>query len=189
MTKVKLGVSNRHVHLKKEDLKILFGDDFTLEVERYLNQPGQFASKSKVRIESDSASFDNVRVIGPVRDYTQVEISKTDAYKLKLNPPIRDSGDLNGSETIRIVGPKGSIVANNSVIISNRHIHMTKEDLIKYDLDQNKMYKIKVEGEKGGILDNVHLRVSDNFSFELHLDTDDANAFLLNTGDELEIIR
>ena len=166
----------------------MFGKNFLLEAERFLSQPGEFASKSKVTIETPYASISNVRVVGPVRKYTQVEISSSDARILKLNPPVRDSGKLNNSEYIKIIGPKGTIFKDNAVIIPNRHIHLTNKDLIKYNLDKNKLYKVKVRGQKGGILDNIHLKVSDNFVFELHLDIDDANAFLIKNGDKLEII-
>lgn len=185
---VPIGISNRHVHLTKKDLETLFGSGFELEKDRDLSQKGQFASKQKVKIKTDFGEFDNVRVLGPVRNYTQIEISKTDSYKLKLNPPVRDSGDLVNSEVITIVGPKGE-VTTNGCIIANRHIHLTSNDLVKYNLDKNKTYKVKILGEKGGILDNVHLKVDESFTFELHLDTDDANAFLLKNGDKLEIIK
>ena len=188
VVKVPVGISNRHVHLKKEDLEKLFGQGFELEVDRELSQKGQFASKQRVTIKTENGIFENVRVLGPVRSYTQIEISKTDAYKLKLNPPVRDSGDLVSSEVITIIGPKGEITTNGC-IIANRHIHLTENDLAKYGLDKNKTYKVKVNGEKGGILDNIHLKVDESFTFELHLDTDDANAFLIKSGEELEIIK
>lgn len=184
---VPLGISARHVHLTKEDLDILFGCE--LEIDHMLSQKGQFASKQKVTIETPSARFDNVRVLGPVRPYTQIEVSKTDAYKLKLNPPVRDSGDLNNSAGITIIGPKGKVKKEYGCIIADRHIHLSNNDLVKYNLDKNKLYRVKINGEKGGILDNVHLKVDDNFTFELHLDTDDANAFLLKQGDKLEVIK
>ena len=187
--KVPVGISNHHVHLNKEDLEKLFGAEFKLEVDRELSQKGQFASKQKVIIRTEYGEIRDVRVLGPVRDYTQVEISKTDSYKLKINPPVRDSGDLNNSEGIIIIGPRGVVKKELGCIIANRHIHLTNNDLIKYGLDKNKLYKVKVSGEKGGILDNVHLKVDDSFTFELHLDTDDANAFLLKQGDKLEIIK
>ena len=189
VAKVPVGISARHVHLNRSDLDALFGTGFELEVDRALSQKGQFASKQKVTIKTSAGAFENVRILGPIRSYTQIEISKTDAYKLKLNPPVRDSGDLNNSECITIVGPMGEIKKETGCIIANRHIHLNSNDLIKYDLDKNKLYKVKVIGDKGGVLDNVHLKVDENFTFELHLDTDDANAFLIQNGDKLEIIK
>ena len=187
--KVPVGISARHIHLTKEDLEKLFGVGFELEFERALSQKGQFASKQKVTLKNEFGEFENVRVLGPIRKYTQIEIAETDAVKLKLNPPVRDSGDLASSPGITIVGPKGEIKKEYGVIIANRHIHLTSDDLKRYGLDPNKVYKVKVKGEKGGVLDNVHLKVDESFTFELHLDTDDANAFLIKNGDELEIIK
>jgi len=186
--KVPVGISNRHVHLTKEDFETLFGKVCKIECDFNLSQPGQYASKQKVTIKTEKGEIENVRVIGPLRNYTQIEISKTDAYKLKLNPPVRDSGDLANSESITIVGPEGEVTKKEGCIIANRHIHLTGSDLIKYGLNRNKTYKIKVNNEKGGILDNVHLKIDENFVFELHIDTDDANAFFIKTGDKLEII-
>ena len=186
---VPVGISNHHVHLTKEDLESLFGKGFELEFDHELSQKGQFASKQKVKIKTEYGEIDNMRVLGPVRSYTQVEISKTDSYKLKLNPPVRDSGDLNNSCGITIIGPRGEVKKEIGCIIADRHIHLTNNDLNKYNLDKNRLYRVKITGEKGGILDNVHLKVDENFTFELHLDTDDANAFLLKQGDKLEIIK
>lgn len=188
MTKVKVGVSNRHVHLCKEDLEILFGSGAELEHDRDLVQTGEFASKQKVTIKSEAGEIANVRVLGPVRDYTQVEISRTDAYKLKLNPPVRDSGDLENAEKITIVGPNGEVTKDSNCILATRHIHATNEDLERYNLDANKLYTVKVGGIKGGTFDNVNIKVKDTYVFEFHIDTDDANAFMIKSGDELEII-
>lgn len=185
---IKVGVSNRHVHLTKDDLEILFGKGFELEIAKKLSQPCQFASTSFVTIKTEKNSINKVRVLGPIRKYTQVEISKTDSFTLGLNPPVRDSGDLLGSEKITIVGPKGEIIKEESCIIANRHIHATNEDLIKYNLDINKQYSIKIPGEKGGIINNVKIKVDDSYAFELHLDTDDANSHLIKCGDMLEIL-
>ena len=106
---INIGISNRHVHLKKEHLDILFGLDYNLTHLKDINQPGQFACKEKVTLKTDKDIIDNVRVLGPIRPYTQVEISKTDAFKLGLNPPIRKSGDLKGSESVTIIGPNGTL--------------------------------------------------------------------------------
>jgi putative phosphotransacetylase len=183
--KVKLGVSNRHVHLTKEHLKILFNDD--LEVTKKLVQPGEFASDLFVTLKTEKDTISEVRVLGPTRHYSQVEISKTDAYKLGLNPPVRESGDLSGSEPITLVGTTGEVHLEEGCILANRHIHITPGDVKKYHLKRKTKVSVKVPGIKGGILHEVFLKVSENYALELHLDTDDANAFLLKTGDELEI--
>ena len=184
---VKLGVSNRHVHLTKEDFDLLFGNDCQLEVDRYLFQPQQFASTLFVDIKTEKNIIKRVRVLGPFRNYTQVEISKTDAYKLGLNPPIVDSGDLLNAEEIEIIGPNGSI-KRKSAIIANRHIHLTKQQKIELGLDNVDRVSVLFEGEKTTLFYDVKLKVLENAKFELHLDTDDANGALLKTGDYGKII-
>ena len=186
--KVSIGVSNRHVHLTREHFKILFGEGKELEKRNDLTQPGQFASTSIVTIKTDKSEIENVRVLGPVRSYTQVEISKTDAYKLGLNPPIRDSGNLKGSSPITIIGPSGVVELEEGCIIPTRHIHILPNQVKLYELEGKDVVNVRVGGEKGGILTNVHLKVSDEAFFELHLDTDDANAHLIKNGDIGEII-
>lgn len=186
--KVTIGISNRHVHLTEEHLKILFGDDYELTVYKPINQPGQFASNSFVNIKTDKATIEHVRVIGPVRDYTQVEISRTDAYQLGINPPVRDSGDLDNSETVTLIGPNGTLLATNSTIIADRHIHVTKEHRKLYGLEDKEYVSVLVPGEKGGILSNVRIKETEKAYYEMHIDTDDANAFLIKNGDVVEII-
>ena len=184
--KVSVGISNRHVHLSNEDYKILFKDTM-MNIRNKLKQPGQFASTLTVTIQSDKGKIENVRVLGPNRDYTQVEISKTDSYKLGLNPPVRDSGDLDGSSLITIIGPYGKI-KKECCIIANRHIHVDKNIIKEKELSDIKEVKIRISGEKSGIIEHVSLKETEEAFFELHLDTDDANAFLLNQGDIVEIM-
>lgn len=186
--KINVGVSNRHVHLKQEDFDILFGRDQKLEKFKDLSQPGEYASTLKLIIKTEKDIIDDVRVIGPIRNYTQVEISKTDAFKLGINPPIRNSGDIVGSAGVTLVGPKGTIELKEGCIIANRHIHITDEEIKKYGLVGKTKVRVKVDGPKGGILDNVMLKKSNNYIFELHIDTDDANAHLIKQGDIVEII-
>ncbi|MBE6151954.1 MAG: phosphate propanoyltransferase [Firmicutes bacterium] len=185
--KVKIGVSNRHVHLSESDFKKLFNSDKTLEVVKELTQPGEFASNLKVTLKTGKSVIENVRVLGPLRSYTQVEISKTDAYKLGLNPPVRESGDVLNSEDITIIGDN-EVTIPSCCILASRHIHATNEDIKKYNLDPTKKYSVRVLGEKGGIFDNVSVKVSDKYYFEMHIDTDDANAHLLENGSEGFII-
>ena len=186
--KVSVGVSNRHVHLKEEHLKILFGDDFKLEKKNDINQPGQYASTSVVTIKTDKNKIDKVRVLGPTRPYTQIEISKTDAYYLGLNPPIRNSGDLKGSSPITIIGPNGTLNLEEGCIIPTRHIHILPSQVKLYGLEGKEKVNVKLYGEKGGIITNVYLIVSDTSYFEMHIDTDDANAHLIKSGDIGEIL-
>lgn len=187
--KVKIGVSNRHVHIKKEHLNILFGEGYELNKERDLSQPGEFASKEFVTIKTDKDSIDHVRILGPIRQYTQVEISKTDAYKLGLNPPVRNSGDLDNSNPITIVGPNGSVYIEYGCIIATRHIHATYDDLKRLNLNNNDIVSVKIDSPKGGIMEQVYIKASDKYAFEMHIDTDDANGHLIKTGDEATIIK
>lgn len=180
---VKIGVSNRHIHLTQEHLELLYGKNFELEVKNELVQPGQFASTSTLTIKTEKSEIPNVRVLGPVRKYTQIEISKTDAFKLGLNPPIRESGDLKGSAPIELIGPNGSIKLEEGCIIANRHIHISKDMVHELGLDGVEKVSVRLEGEKGGIIDNVFLKIAENSVLEMHLDTDDANAHLVNQGD------
>ena len=184
--KVNVGISNRHVHLNDDDYKILFGNR-ELTKRNDLTQPGTFASELTVTIKGPKKEISNVRVLGPNRDYTQVEVSKTDSYTLGINPPVRNSGDLEGASEITIIGELGEIT-RNAAIIATRHIHVDKKIRDEYGLVGIDKVMVKIPGEKGGIIENVYLKDSAEAYFELHLDTDDANAHLLNQGDEVEII-
>lgn len=186
--KVQIGVSNRHVHLKKEDLEKLFGENYELEVIRSINQPGQFASNSFVTLKTEKTTIDHVRVLGPLRDYTQVEVSKTDAIKLGINPPIRTSGDILNSSPITLIGPKGEVKLEYGCIIADRHIHITPKQMEMYGLTGKDKVNVLLSSEKGGIIFNVDLKVADNSYFEMHLDTDDANAHMIKQGDIAEIL-
>lgn len=185
---VKIGISNRHVHLNREDLDILFGTGYELTNKRDLLQPGQYACEECVTIKTDKAEMNRVRIIGPVRSYTQIEVSKSDAVKLGINPPVRDSGDLAGSAGVEIIGPMGSVKKEEGCIIANRHIHMTAEDKKRFGLDGVDEVSVLLDGEKGGILHHVSLKVTDASALELHIDTDDANGHLVMPGDSATII-
>ncbi len=184
--KISVGISNRHVHLTVDDYKLLFGDE-EMEKRNDLKQPGMFACNQVVTIKTPKKEINKVRVLGPVRSYTQVEISKTDAYSLGIDPPVRTSGDLDGASEIEIIGPCGSII-RKAAIIANRHIHVDEKIRKKHKLVGIEKVSVRKEGEKGATLDDVYLKDSENAYFELHLDTDDANALLLKNDDELEII-
>ena len=184
---VLLGVSNKHVHLTEEDYKILFGDEVLGNV-KDLVQPGQFSSDKKVTIKTEKSSFDGVRLLGPLRSYTQVEISKTDSFKLGVNPPMRNSGDLEGAAVVTIVGPYGE-VTKPCCIIANRHLHLNhkqREELGLLDVDK---VKARIVNEKSTIFEDVYLKEDENFTLELHLDTDDGNGSMGKTGDMVEIFK
>lgn len=180
---VKVGVSNRHVHLKEEVFKQLFNKDY-LTLKRPLHQIGEFAAEEVVDIKCGDKEFKNVRIIGPFRAYNQVEISANDARKLGVNPPVRKSGNVKGSVPVTIVGPAGEVHLEEGVIIANRHVHFSPSDAAKYHVVDDQKLQVKIGGDKSGIIDAV-AKVSDNGYFELHIDTDDANAFLLDNDDEV----
>ena len=169
-----VGVSNRHVHLTREDLNILFGKGYELTVKNYLVQPGQFACNETVSLEANGYRKDYVRIIGPIRKYTQVELLDSDKELFKLDPPVRNSGELDNSESIKIIGPVGSIDKSNCCIIANRHIHCNKLD------NNGDIVKVKY---KDMILNDVHIKMDDSYKLEFHINKDDASNLDLNTGD------
>lgn len=185
--KIPVGVSNRHIHLTRESVDILFGKDYMLTKRNDLTQPEQFACEELLTIKTDKSQINNVRILGPVRDYNQIEISKTDAYTLGLNPPVRNSGDVKNSEVVTLIGPKGYI-KTEGCIIASRHIHISEEKAKELNLESNQIVSVKVDGIKGGILNNVYIKILKDAYFELHLDTDDANANLIKQNDYVEII-
>ncbi len=185
--KISVGVSNRHVHLTKEIYDLLFDEEISKF--RDLDQPFQYAANQKVSLKNGDRVIKDVRLVGPFRDYNQVELSRTDCYQMKLNPPVRDSGCLKDTEKITIIGPKGSAHIDMGVIIANRHIHIKPSELKKYGLQQDELVCVRILGEKAGILENVHLKVQDTAALRLHLDTDDANAFGLKNDDIVEVLK
>lgn len=186
--KVSIGISNRHVHLTREAIDILFGKDYELTFKNKLSQSDQFAANETVIIKGPKNEIEKVRVLGPIRSYNQIEVSKTDSFKLGVNPPVRNSGDIKGSSPITIIGPKGILNLNEGCIIATRHLHASPDDLIKYGLKNNQIVSIKINGGKSAILNDVHVKSEPGFVLEVHLDTDDANGCLLNQGDEAELI-
>ncbi|MBP2653165.1 MAG: pduL 1 [Firmicutes bacterium] len=181
---IPVGISARHIHLSQEHLELLFGTGYELTNFKALSQPGQFASQEFVDLQGEKSTFPKVRILGPVRGQTQVEISLTDAAKLGVKPPVRDSGDLDGSAAITIIGPKGKVELHSGVIAARRHIHMTPVDAEQYGLKDHDFVKIRVGDENRSLIfDKVHVRVTNASSLECHLDTDEANAALVKTGD------
>ncbi len=182
-----LGVSNRHVHLTEEDYRTLFGDE-PLGVVKELVQPGQFSSDKKVSIKTEKRTLENVRLLGPLRSYTQVEVSKTDSFALGINPPIRNSGDLEGSAVVTIVGPMGE-VTKPCCILANRHLHISPSQRVECGLVGVDKVKAIVRSEKTTVFEDVFIKESPDYTLELHLDTDDGNGSLGKTGDMVEIIK
>lgn len=180
--------SARHVHLTAKDLEILFGEGAKLTPKRDLSQPGQFLSEERVRIEGPKRALDNVSILGPVRSATQVELSLTDARSLGVDAPVRESGDIDGSAPMKIVGPKGQIDIAQGVIAAKRHIHITPEDAEKYGVKNHQIVKVKVSGPRALTFDEVVVRVSENFRTFMHIDTDESNAAAIKGNVEGEII-
>jgi putative phosphotransacetylase len=186
--KVPVGISNRHVHLSQEHIEILFGAGHELTRTKDLSQPGQFASEEMVTLVGPKGSMEGVRVLGPARKATQIELAATDTFKLGVKPPVRDSGEHGGTPGIELVGPKGSVKVDAGVIIAARHIHMTPEDAQKYNLKDGDHVKVAVPGPRAGVFEKVLIRVSPNYALDMHVDTDEGNAFGLKNGDLLDVI-
>lgn len=186
---VHAGVSARHVHLQEDHLQKLFGPGAKLTVFKNISQPGQFAANEKVTIAGPKGKIENVRILGPLRRQSQVEVTAADTRKLGINPPVRESGKLGGTPGVTLIGPAGSVVLDEGCIISERHIHMTPANALEYGVENGQKVMLKVNSIKGGVMDNVYIRVRDDFALDLHIDTDDANAFMIKDGDYLEIIR
>ena len=183
--KVKIGVSNRHVHLSKKDFDVLFPDTLMNKV-KDLSQKGEYVSDLFVSIKTNKGVLNKVRVVGPLRDKTQVEISRTDAYFLGINPPVRMSGDLENSEDVILINNNRELLVENSCILAHRHIHMSTNDAIELGYKSGDIVKVKIMGERGGIYDNVEIKIKDSYTLELHLDTDEANAMGVKNEDEAE---
>lgn len=180
---IPIGVSAHHVHLSQEDVERLFGAGRQLTPRTYLLQPGQFACEEQVRLVGPRGSIDRVRVLGPARSKSQIEISRTEGYRLGINAPIRMSGDLDGTPGLVLEGPAGQVEIKNCVICAQRHIHMTPADVRSFGLRNGDEVRVRVEGKRELIFGDVVVRVSPTFKLEFHLDTDEANAAELDTGD------
>ncbi|MDY3988399.1 MAG: phosphate propanoyltransferase [Massilioclostridium sp.] len=186
---VPVGISNRHIHLSREDLNTLFGEGYELNQLKDLSQPGQYACKECVTIIGPSLKpIEKVRVLGPLRKQTQIEISRTDSFLLKVKPPVRESGSLVGSAPIMVVGPKGVISLSEGCIIANRHIHMSPADGAAYGVADGEYVDVEVGGERRTKFYDVQVRVNKAFSLEMHVDTDDANAAGLKNGDTVTVV-
>lgn len=186
---VPIGVSARHIHLTKSDLETLFGAGYRLTKKKDL-MGGQFASNETVTIVGlKLRAIENVRILGPVRKASQVEISATDAIKLGIRAPLRDSGDLSGSAPIAVVGPKGALYLEEGCIVAARHIHMSPEDAKASGLQDGDRVSVRVDNERGTVFNRCKIRVSPEFTLEMHIDTDEANAAGIKQGDTCVIVK
>jgi putative phosphotransacetylase len=187
---IPVGVSNRHIHLSKDHVEILFGKGYELTPMKELSQPGQYACKEVLTIVGPSLRpIENVRVLGPVRKASQVEISRTDSYTLKVKPPVRESGNIAGSASITIIGPKGVVSLDQGCIIANRHIHMSLEDGKAFGIQDGDYVTVDSFGERRTRFYDVQVRVHRDFRLEMHLDTDDANAAGIPCGGFVKIVK
>lgn len=179
---IPIAVSARHLHLSPQHVEALFGKGYELTKRSELSQPGQFAANETVVIAGPKGSISQVRVLGPARSRTQVEISWTDAMKLGVRPPIRESGNIENSAPVTIIGPKGSLFLEEGLIIAQSHIHMSSQDAERLNVEDGEVVTVEVDGVRPIAYRNVLVRVSDRFRLEMHIDTDEANAGFISKG-------
>lgn len=188
-TGIPVGVSNRHIHLSQADIEQLFGSGYQLTKLKDLKQPGQYAAKETLTIAGPKGSFSHVRVLGPARSNSQIEISKSDGFTLGIKAPVRESGDLRKAATLTVIGPKGSVIMESKVIVAKRHIHMTPSDASRFSVSDKEVIWIKTQGERKAILGDVVIRVNEQFQLECHLDIDEANSVSLGNDAYVEIYK
>ena len=179
---IPISISARHVHLTKEMIAQLFEDNYQLHPLKDLSQPNQFAAEETVELIGPKGSIQKVRILGPERSHSQVEISLSDARKLGIKVPVRSSGNLTGTPGIRLRTSMAEIALEQGLIIADRHIHMTMRDAEKFLVQNGEKVDIVVEGIKGGVFSGVTIRISEDYCLDCHLDTDDANAFQIQPG-------
>ncbi|MEG0773730.1 phosphate propanoyltransferase [Clostridium sp.] len=186
---VPVGLSNKHIHVSQEHLDILFGEGYELKKFKDLSQPGQYAADEKVDIVGVKGTLKGVRILGPVRKETQIEVSLADGFVLGVIPPVRDSGDLIDSPGAKIVGPKGEVVIEKGIIAAARHIHMHTSDAENFGVEDKEVVSVKVEGKRGLVFDNVLVRVHKEYALEMHVDIEEGNAAGLKNGSMVELLK
>ncbi|OXS76695.1 phosphate propanoyltransferase [Domibacillus enclensis] len=179
---IPVAVSARHVHLSPEHVEALFGKGYELTKRSELSQPGQFASNEMVVIAGPKGSLERVRVLGPVRQLTQAEISWTDAMKIGVRPPLRESGNVKDSAPVTMIGPSGSVSLPEGLIIAQAHIHMAPHDARQFGVKDGERVSVKISSERPLSIDHVRIRVSERYRLEMHIDTDEANAGFIRSG-------
>lgn|SRR5699024_77153 len=187
-TELPIGMSNRHIHLSQGDLEKLFGEGYELTRRKDLSQPGQFAAEEKVDLIGPKRAIKGVRVLGPVRSATQVEVSISDAFTLGVEPVIRNSGDIKDTPGIKVIGPKGEIDLKEGVIVAARHIHMHTDEAKEFGVKDGDVVSVKVGGVRGITFDNVLIRSGEGHKLEMHVDIEEGNAAGTKNGDLVEII-
>jgi len=186
---VPVGVSNRHIHVSREDLDVLYGKGYELTKLKDLKQPGEFAANETLEVKTGKGSFKKVRILGPVRGATQVELSLSDSYALGLKIPIRESGKIKDSASLSLVGPAGEVTIPVGAIAAYRHIHMPEDTAKEYGFKNGDIVSVEKEGPRSLIFNDVMLRVSPKYALEMHIDVDEANAGDIRSGDLLKIVR
>lgn len=186
---IPVGISNRHVHLSERDVEMLFGKGYQLTKLKDLSQPGQYACNEILTICGPKGAIERVRVLGPARSKTQVEVMVGDCIKLGAMPQVRLSGDLCRTPGITLVGPKGSVQIEEGLMVAQRHIHMTPEDAKNLGVHDGEVVSIKVEDLRGGIYNNVVVRANDASKLECHLDIEEANAMCINSKTKVTIVK
>lgn len=186
---IPVGISNRHIHLSQADLDALFGAGYELTKMKDLSQPGQYACKETVTVVGPKGAIEKVRILGPVRKATQIEVIAGDSFKLGVAGEVRMSGDLAGTHGVTLVGPKGSVQTKEGLIVAQRHIHMTLEDAARHGVKDGDIVDIKITGPRGGILSNVAIRANDSSALECHIDTEEANALGLTSKSTITIVK
>ena len=177
--RIPIGVSNRHIHLAKDDLAALFGENYALTFQKELTQPGQFAAKEIVTLVGPKGTLEKVRILGPLRKNTQAEISATDCYKLGIKPVIRDSGQHDGTPGLKIIGPKGTVELPSGVMVASRHIHLNLEQASEWSVKDGDRVRVEIQSKRPVIFENVLIRANEQCQKEMHLDLDEANAALI----------
>lgn len=185
---VPVGISARHVHLSQADLQTLFGSGYTLRQKKALSQPGQFAAEEQVCVVGPRGTLEKVRVLGPVRSATQVELALTDAMKLGIQAPVRMSGDLAGSPGCKLIGPVGEVTLQQGVIAAARHIHMAEDQAAAYGLHDGDRVSVRINTARPCIWSDVIIRAGKSHELEMHIDTDEANSALLTNGAYVELV-
>lgn len=186
--KLPIALSNKHVHLSQADIETLFGAGHQLVEFKPLSQPGQYACEEKVDLVGPKGTIKGVRVLGPARPNTQVEISLADGFTLGVKAPIKESGDIEGTPGVKLVGPAGEVELTEGVIVASRHIHMSLDDASKFGVKDKQIVKVRTFGPRSIVFENVLVRANANFALEMHVDVEEGNAAAVRNGDMVELI-
>lgn len=186
--KLPIALSNKHIHLSQADVNALFGEGYELTHKKDLSQPGQYACEEMVEVVGLKGST-KMRVLGPTRPESQVEVSLADARSLGLAVPVRQSGDVEGTPGCKLIGPKGEVELERGVIVASRHIHMSLEDAEKFGVKDKDIVSVQTQGERGLLFNNVLVRANAAFKLEMHVDLEEGNAAGVKNGELVELVK